>query len=118
MNKIYVGNLPFSATEQDLEGEFQQCGKIQEVAIIKDRFSNESKGFAFITFAATESAQQALALNGKDFQGRAIRVSIARAEEKGGRPRPHGGSGGRGGRNGGRGGRDRDGGGRRGSSRW
>jgi hypothetical protein len=105
MNKIYVGNLPFQTTDQELEGEFQQFGKIKEVALIRDRYSNEFKGFAFITFVAPESAQQALAANGKDFQGRAMKVSIARAEERGGR------SGGGGGGGGGRGGREGGGGG-------
>lgn len=113
MNKIYVGNLPFQTTDQELEGEFQQFGKIKEVALIRDRYSNEFKGFAFITFVAPESAQQALAANGKDFQGRAMKVSIARAEERGGRS---GGGGGRGGRDGGGGGRGRSGGGGRGGA--
>ncbi|CAL7963395.1 conserved hypothetical protein [Gammaproteobacteria bacterium] len=108
MNKIYVGNLPFQTTDQELESEFQQFGKIKEVALIRDRYSNEFKGFAFITFIAPESAQQALAANGKDFQGRAMKVSIARAEERGGRS---GGGGGRGGREGGGGGREGGGGG-------
>ena len=98
MNKIYVGNLPFQTTDQELEGEFQQFGKIKEVALIRDRYSNEFKGFAFITFITPESAQQALPANGKDFQGRAMKVSIARAEERGGRS--GGGGGGRGGREG------------------
>jgi RNA recognition motif-containing protein len=121
MNKIYVGNLPFQTTDQELEGEFQQFGKIKEVALIRDRYSNEFKGFAFVTFIAPESAQQALAANGKDFQGRAMKVSIARAEERGGRP--GGGSrggregGGRGGREGGSGGRGRSGGGYSGGGR-
>ncbi len=112
MNKIYVGNLPFQTTDQELEGEFQQFGKIKEVALIRDRYSNEFKGFAFVTFIAPESAQQALAANGKDFQGRAMKVSIARAEERGGRSGGGGGGGGRGGREGGGGGgRGRSGGG-------
>lgn len=116
MNKIYVGNLPFQTTDQELEGEFQQFGKIKEVALIRDRYSSEFKGFAFITFVAPESAQQALAANGKDFQGRAMKVSIARAEERGGRSGGGGGGGGRGGREGGGGGRGRSGGGGRGGA--
>jgi RNA recognition motif-containing protein len=114
MNKIYVGNLPFQTTDQELEGEFQQFGKIKEVALIRDRYSNEFKGFAFITFVAPESAQQALAANGKDFQGRAMKVSIARAEERGGRSGGGGREGGR--REGGGGGRGRSGGGGRGGA--
>ena len=85
MNKIYVGNLPFQTTEPDLDSEFRQFGDIKEIALIKDRYSNEFKGFAFITYATPESAQQALTLDGKDFQGRPMKVSLARSEEKGGR---------------------------------
>lgn len=111
MNKIYIGNLPFQTTDQELESEFQQFGKIKEVALIRDRYSKEFKGFAFITFAAPESAQQALAANGKDFQGRAMKVSIARPEEKTGgsnrnRRDSRGRSGGRSSTGGNRGGRD------------
>lgn len=120
MNKIYVGNLPFQTTEQELEGEFKPFGEIKEIALIRDRYSNEFKGFAFITFATPASAQQALEANGKDFMGRAMKVSIARAEERGGRfggggkGRP-GGGGGRGSFGGkGGGGRNRSGGGDRG----
>jgi cold-inducible RNA-binding protein len=82
MNKIYVGNLPFQTTKQDLEREFQQFGKMKEIALITDNNSNKFRGFAFITFVSAESAQQAIGSNGKDFQGRAMTVSIARTEEK------------------------------------
>lgn len=131
MNKIYIGNLPFQTTDQELENEFQQFGKIKEIALIRDRHSGEFKGFGFITFVTAESAQQALASNGKDFQGRAMKVSVARAEERsgggggggrsfGGRGNGGGGSNSRGGRSssGGGGGGHRSGGGRDSGNRW
>lgn len=77
MSKIYIGNLPFNTTEQELDNSFQQFGKIKEIALIKDRHTNECKGFAFITFDAAESAQKALTLNGTDFHGRPMKVSKA-----------------------------------------
>lgn len=132
-----MGNLPFQTTDQELDEKFQQFGKIKEVSLVRDRYSNEFKGFAFITFVVPESAKQALELNGNDFQGRAMKVSMARTEERGGRfgggvgrGRDSGGfSGNRsGGRNGGgrsSGGRSSGGGrsgsgrgGREGGSRW
>jgi RNA recognition motif-containing protein len=124
MNKIYIGNLPFQTTEQELEDEFKQFGTIKEIALIRDRASNEFKGFAFLTFDTPDAAQQAITLDSKDFQGRAMKVSIAKPAEKrersggGGRGRPGGGYAGHGGRDGGRsggGGRSGSGGGRSGS---
>lgn len=84
MSKIYVGNLPFNITEQELDSSFQQFGKIKEIALIKDRYTNECKGFAFITFDAADSAQKALTLNGTDFQGRPMKVSkaVAKADDR------------------------------------
>lgn len=82
MKKIYVGNLPYQTTEQDLEKKFQQFGEIKETSIIRDRYTNECRGFAFITFATAESAQQSLASNGQDFQGREMKVNLARLEGK------------------------------------
>lgn len=111
MNKIYIGNLPFQVTQADLENLFHQFGEIKEVAMIQDRFTNKFKGFAFITFADQQSAQQALSLDGHDFSGRPMKVSIAREMEK----RSGGGGGGR--RSGGRSGGGRFGGGRSGDSR-
>lgn len=87
MNKIYIGNLPFQTTAQDLESNFQQFGKIKEVALIKDKYTNECKGFAFITFDTVESARNALALNGHEFQGRAMKVNIAEDRRTDSRPR-------------------------------
>ena len=101
MNKIYIGNLPYQATEQDVQTLFAQFGDIENVAIIKDRDTGRPKGFGFVTFVAQNSAQDALKMDSQDFQGRPIKVSMAK-EKTGGEG---GGSGGRrsggGGRNGG-----------------
>lgn len=104
MNKIYVGNLPFQVTNQELDDEFQQYGQIKEITLIRDRYTNECKGFGFITFIDDSSAKQALAADGKEFNGRAMKVSIAKPQEKTG-------GAGRGGFGGGRsgGGNDRGG---------
>ena len=93
MNKIYVGNLPFKATEPELRELFEQFGEIQEIALIKDRYSNEFKGFGFITFNSQESAQNSLTLDGKEFSGRPMKVNMARENER--RPGGSTGSGGR-----------------------
>jgi cold-inducible RNA-binding protein len=101
--KLYVGNLPFSATDQVLADTFAQCGKVESAKIIMDRDSGRSKGFGFVEMSTDEEAQQAISkLNGVDYEGRAMTVNEARPME----PR----SGGFGG--GGGGGRDRDRGGR------
>lgn len=96
MNKIYVGNLPFQLNEDDLANVFQPFGEIKEIALIKDRYTNQFKGFVFITFATQESAEKALSMDGKDFGGRPMKVNMARENER----RP--GGGGAGGAGGGR----------------
>jgi RNA recognition motif-containing protein len=78
-NKIYVGNLPFNVTEKDLENFFSQFGKVTEVSIVKDRFSGNSKGFGFVNFEDKDAMEKAVSdSNGKDFQGRELKVSKAR----------------------------------------
>jgi RNA recognition motif-containing protein len=106
-NKLYVGNFPFSVDEAQLRDLFSPYGEISELAMITDRETGRSKGFAFITFATQQAAEKALELDGKDLGGRNLRVNMAQEREKKG-----GGRGGRGG--GGRGGR----GGGGGQSRW
>ncbi len=95
MNKIYVGNLSFNTTESELEELFGQYGKVVEVALIRDRISNRLKGFGFITFESQQEAESALALNGKEFLGRPLKVNMAESKPK------TGGRGDRGGRSGG-----------------
>lgn len=78
-NKLYVGNLPFSATGDSLKALFATYGEIEEAIVISDRFSGRSKGFGFITFKDEASAQKAIEeLNGKDIEGRKIVVNVAR----------------------------------------
>ena len=106
--KIYAGNLSYQVTEDDLQAAFEQYGQVDSVTIIKDRFSGESKGFAFIEMPSRDEANAAITgLNGQDIQGRAINVNEAR-------PRPDRPQGGRGGRGGGGGGGFRGRGGGRG----
>src|SRR5688500_17582101 len=111
-SKLFVGNLSFNTTENDLQDLFAGCGSVTDVNLITDRMSGRSKGFAFVTMSAPEEAQTAIqTLNGKDLNGRAMNVSEARPrEERGDRGGGCGGGGGGGGRSGG-GGRGGSGGG-------
>ncbi|HVH87078.1 MAG TPA: RNA-binding protein [Terriglobales bacterium] len=117
---IYVGNLPFSATEDDLRQAFGKYGTVGEVNLIRDQFSGRLRGFGFVEMADGSQGTAAIAaLNGSDMGGRAITVNEARpraerADGRGGRPAGGGrpGGGGRGGHRG----NDRDRGGR--GPRW
>ncbi len=102
MNKLYVGNLPYSASEPELEELFSQFGPVKSVALIKDRETGRMKGFGFVEFDSAGDAEKALELNGQDMGGRPLKVNIAKPREAGGGSR-----GGRGGDRGDRGGRDR-----------
>ena len=78
-NKLFVGNLSWDTTDESLLELFSTVGEVTEAKVIVDKFKNRSKGFGFVTMATEELAQQALEqLNGKDLDGRAINVSIAR----------------------------------------
>lgn len=104
-SKLYVGNLPFASTAQDLEALFGEVGTVSVVEIIFDKFTGRSRGFAFVTMGSGEEAQKAVEkFHGHQMEGRALAVNIARPREE----RPAGGGfggGGRGGFGGGRGGR-------------
>ena len=77
--KLFVGNLPFSATQDQLQDLFSPHGEIVEINIITDRFSGRSKGFAFVEFATEEQAQAAVeALNETELDGRKIVVNVAK----------------------------------------
>ena len=91
---IYVGNLSFEVSEDDLKVEFEAFGQVDSVAIIKDKFSDRSRGFGFVEMADDTEAQAAItALHGKEVKGRALVVNQARTPSaegrggKGGRPR-------------------------------
>ena len=104
-NRLYVGNLAFHATEDVINQHFAGVGEVVSVSVMLDRETGRSRGFAFVEMASAEAAQKAVSeLNGKELQGRSLRVDIA--EERRG-----GGGGGRGGGGGGGGGGYRGGGG-------
>src|SRR5687768_4989101 len=104
--KLYVGNLPFSATEETLSAMFAQCGTVESAKIITDRDTGRSKGFGFVEMSSDEEAQAAInQFNGADNGGRAMTVNEARPmENRGPRGGGGGGFGGGGGRDRGRGG--------------
>src|ERR1700752_3186684 len=111
--KLFVGNLDFKVTENDLQDAFAAHGTVVEASLATDRATGRPRGFAFVTMSTPEEAQKAIdALNGKELGGRALNVSIARPREE-----RSGGGGGGGGRRGygggGGGGRGGYGGGRR-----
>ena len=108
MKKLYIGNLPFSATEEQLNEWFTQVGVTPSgVNLIRDRFTGQSRGFAFVEVTNDEDADKAVnSLNGQNFGGRNLVVNEARpqAERGGGGGGYGGGRGGHGGGGGGRGG--------------
>jgi RNA recognition motif-containing protein len=115
VKKLYVGNLPFSASEEQLQEWFGQLGiSPSAISLIRDRFTGQSRGFAFIEIANDEEADRAVtSLNGQNFGGRNLVVNEARPQTE-----RSGGGGGRGGYGGGRGGdRGGRGGGGRGGDR-
>src|SRR5688572_5196548 len=101
-NKLFVGNLSFNTTENDLQDAFAAHGTVTEANLMMDRMSGRPRGFGFVTMSTDEEAQKAVeAMNGREMDGRALTVNIARPREEraGG-----GGGGGFRGRNGGGGG--------------
>ena len=95
---IYVGNLPFSMTEDELEGAFAAHGEVQSARIITDRYTGQSRGFGFVEMPDNNAAESAIqALNGRDMMGRPLTVNEARPREDRG-PSGGGGGGGGGGR--------------------
>jgi RNA recognition motif-containing protein len=126
--KLYVGNLAFQTTSQEIQDLFSQAGTVESASVIEDRATGQSKGFAFVEMSTEEEAAAAIEqFNGKELAGRMLKVNEARPRENrggGGGGRGFGGGGGYGGNRGGGGGRggggNRGGGGqgRRGEPRW
>jgi cold-inducible RNA-binding protein len=115
--KLYVGNLPYSSTEDELRTLFSQAGTVASVALIKDRDTGNSKGFAFVEMSSQSEAEKAIQMfNGYRMSNREIKVNIARPREESG-PRGGGGGGGYGGGSRGGGGGGGYGGGSGGGSR-
>jgi len=104
-SKLFVGNLSFNTTENDLNDRFAAHGTVTETNLMMDRETGRPRGFGFVTMSSPEEAQKAIeALNGKDVDGRALTVNIAKPREErpaggGGGRREYGGGGGGGGRN-------------------
>src|SRR5689334_11914129 len=109
--KLFVGNLSFNTTENDLQDAFAAHGTVVEANLMMDRASGRPRGFGFITMSTPEEAQKAIeAMNGKELDGRALTVNVARPREErsgGGGRRDFGGGGGGGRRDYGGGGRNR-----------
>ena len=95
--KLFVGNLPFSATGTELEGLFGQVGAVMSANVISDKFTGQSRGFGFVEMNSTQDAQTAIErFNGYELQGRALTVNEAKPQgNRGGGERSFGGGGGR-----------------------
>jgi cold-inducible RNA-binding protein len=82
-NKLFVGNLSFNTTENDLQDAFAAHGTVVETNLMMDRMSGRPRGFGFVTMSTPEEAQSALSeLNGKDLDGRALTVNVAKPREE------------------------------------
>lgn len=81
--KLYVGNLPFGVSEDDLRKLFSEAGEIQSVKLVTDSYSGQSRGFGFVEMASQEGAEKAISLlNGKSFMNRTLTVNEARPQKK------------------------------------
>ncbi len=87
-NRLYVGNLSYNSIESDIEELFKQAGTVVKCQLMLDKFTSRSRGFAFVDMSTAEEANKAVdMLNEKEFEGRALRVNIARPREE--RPPRH-----------------------------
>lgn len=85
--RLYVGNLPYSATEEALTAKFEDCGRVESARLIVDRDTGQSKGFGFVEMSSAAEAQAAIdTLNGTDYEGRPMKVNEAKPQEKRGGP--------------------------------
>ena len=90
--KLYVGNLPYTTVDADLQTLFSQAGTVKSAQVIRDRASGRSKGFGFVEMSSSEEAQSAITMfHGKDYSGRPLTVNLARPREE--RPAGSGGGG-------------------------
>jgi RNA recognition motif-containing protein len=92
VTKLYVGNLSFTATEEGVRALFSAHGTVEKVSLITDRDTGRPRGFAFVEMSNADASRAMQALNGKEFEGRALRVSEAQERDRsgggrGGRPR-------------------------------
>ncbi|MEO0972801.1 MAG: RNA-binding protein [Pseudomonadota bacterium] len=91
MTKLYVGNLPWRASDEDLRDLFAAVGEVHSAVVITDRETGRSRGFGFVEMDSGDAANAISELNGKDYGGRPLRVNEAQERER--RPRPPGGAG-------------------------
>jgi RNA recognition motif-containing protein len=84
VTKLFIGNLPFSATEQSVRALFEPHGTIESLALINDRDTGRPRGFGFIEMSSADASKAMQALNGKDFEGRALKVNEAQAKDRSG----------------------------------
>ena len=82
MTKLYVGNLPFTATEEDVRELFSKQGTVEKVSLINDRDTGRPRGFGFVEMAQADASRAMQALNGADFNGRALKVNEAQDRER------------------------------------
>ena len=87
MTRIYVGNLPFSATEESVRALFSKHGTVEKVSLITDRDTGRPRGFGFVEMSSADAARAIEALNGTDLGGRPLRVNEAQDRPRGGPPR-------------------------------
>jgi len=89
--KLYVGGIPYSSTEEEIKSTFSEAGEVASVMIISDRYTGRSRGFGFVEMANEEDAKKAIELfDGKDFEGRKLTVNVARPREERGNSRDRG----------------------------
>ncbi|HUN74812.1 MAG TPA: RNA-binding protein [Steroidobacteraceae bacterium] len=84
MTKLYVGNLPFTATEEDVRELFSKQGTVEKVSLINDRDTGRPRGFGFVEMAQADASRAMQALNGADFNGRALKVNEAQDRDRAG----------------------------------
>jgi RNA recognition motif-containing protein len=84
MTKLYVGNLPFTATEDGVRALFSAHGTVEKVSLITDRDTGRPRGFGFVEMSNADASRAIQALNGRDFEGRALRVSEAQERDRSG----------------------------------
>lgn len=82
--KIYVGNLPFSATEESLRSLFSAHGTVEKIQLITDRDTGKPRGFGFVEMSNSDASRAMQALNGQDFEGRALRINEAQERQRNG----------------------------------
>jgi RNA recognition motif-containing protein len=82
VTKLFVGNLPFSATEQSVRALFEPHGTIESIALINDRETGRPRGFGFIEMSSSDASKAMQALNGKDFEGRPLKVNEAQSKDR------------------------------------